>query len=116
MSIKSGVTDLVSGIKVLARGTRGSTAEGDKRLAYMSRIVLGQIDIYGKDVVRRQVIRSIENDLKKAAKKGQGEVEKIVQSALATPDYMRMLHRLGLDEHHIRVMAMQALRNRGQGG
>lgn len=112
MSIKSGLSDFISGIKVIAKGTRGSTAEGDKKLAYMSKIVMGQIETYGTRAVRTQVIKSIESDFKREAKKGTDAVEKMLQNALATPDYMKLLHRLGLEEPHVRVMAMQANRER----
>ena len=109
--VKSGISDFTKGVKILAKGTRNSDAVGDKKLAYMSRIVQGQIDISGKQAVRTQVIKSIEGDFKRAAKKGSEEVEKMIQNALATPDYIKLLHRLDLEEPHLRVMAMQAMKN-----
>ena len=112
--IKARATDFTNGIKIIAKGPKGIEAEGDKKLAYMSRIVSGQIDIYGVRTVRTQVIKSIESDFKRAAKKGQPTIESMIQNAIATPDYMKMLHRLGLEEPHIRVMAIQALKNAGQ--
>jgi len=117
MGIKSGVSDFVSGVKILVKGTRGlpSDTVGDKKLAYMSRLVQGQIEVCGVDAVRKQVIKSIESDFKRVARKGRNETEKMVQNALATPDYMKMLHRLGLEEPHMRVMAMDALKMAGYG-
>jgi len=80
-------------------------------LARISKIVMGQIPSYGKDTVRKQVIKSIEGDFKRAAKKnGKIAVEKLIQNALGTPEYMQLLHRLDLDEPHIRVMAMEVLK------
>ena len=111
--IKSGVADFINGVRVLLRGTRGMNTKGDKKLAYMSRIVLGQIDVYGTRAVRTQVIKSIESDFRKIAEKGD-EVEKMIQDALATPDYMKLLRKLGLREPHIRVMAMHALKEADQ--
>lgn len=112
MSIITGARDFVKGIVFLVRGSRGIKAEGDKKLAYLSRIINGQIDMYGTRAVRTQVIKSIEGDLKRMSRKGEDEVEKRIQNALSTPDYMKMLHRLGLEEPHLRVMAMQALKRR----
>jgi len=114
MRIKSGISDFIGGIRVLVKGTRDSDAIGDKKLAYMSHIVQGQIDVYGVQAVRTQVINSIEKDFHRTARKGRDEVEKMIQNALATPDYMKLLHKLGLEEPHIRVMAMQALKEVGQ--
>tara|TARA_Y100000310_G_scaffold225618_1_gene227621 strand:- start:1525 stop:1878 length:354 start_codon:yes stop_codon:yes gene_type:complete len=112
LNIRANISDFINGFRVLVKGTRDSDAVGDKGLAYMSRIVAGQIDVYGARSVRVQVIKSIENDFKRDARKGSDGIEKTIQNALATPDYMRMLHRLGLEESHIRVMAMQALKDR----
>jgi len=109
MGIRSGVKTFCNGLSIIFG--KPKPGEGDRKLAKMALLVEGQINIYGKASVRTQVIKSIESDLKRAAKKGSGAVDTIVQTALDTPEYMSMLHKVGLEEPHIRVMAMEALRN-----
>ena len=112
MGIRSAYTDLRKGFSIIF--SKPAEGEGDRKLAKMSLIVYGQISTYGKDVVRTQVIKSVEGDLKRAAKKGPEKVEALVQNALQTPEYMRLLKRLGLEEPHIRVMAREALKEVGE--
>lgn len=109
MGIKQGVKDFRSGLSVIFG--KPKQGEGDRKLAKMAVIVEGQIDVYGKQAVRAQVIKSIESDMKREARKGKEAVDSLMQTALDTPEYMRMLHRIGLDEPHVRVMAMEALKN-----
>lgn len=109
MGIKRGVKDFRSGLSIIFG--KPKDGEGDRKLAKMATLVEGQIDVYGKQAVRTQVIKSIESDMKRAAKKGEAAVDALTQNALSTPEYMKMLHRIGLEEPHIRVMAMEALRN-----
>ncbi len=109
MSIMSAVKDFRTGLSVIFG--KSKTGEGDRKLAKMAIIVEGQIDIYGKQAVRTQVIKSIESDMKRTAKNGRGAVDILMQNAFSTPEYMRMLHRIGLEESHVRVIAMEALRN-----
>ena len=98
----------------LVFGKPDKNVQGDPKLAKMSNIVYGQISVYGKDAVRTSMIKSIESDLKRKAKKGQPEVEKMIQNALDTPDYMKLIRSIGLDEPHLRLMGLQALKNAGQ--
>jgi len=113
--VKTGWSDFRRGIAVLFG--KSPDGKGDRALARMSKLVMAQIDAYGKQAVRSQLVRSIENDLRKAAKKGGKEaVDKVAENALATPEYMQLLQRLGLEEAHIRVMAMQALKQTPRGG
>ncbi len=109
MSIKSSVKDFRNGLSVIF--SKPKSGEGDRKLAKMATIVEGQIDVYGKQAVRTQVIKSIEFDMKRAAKKGKEAMDALMQTAFDTPEYMRMLRKIGLDESHVRVMAMEALRN-----
>lgn len=108
MGIVQNVKDFRSGLSVIFG--KPKAGEGDRKLAKMAVIVEGQIDVYGKQVVRTQVIKSIESDMKRNAKKGKEAVDSLMQTTFDTPEYMRMLHRLGLEEPHIRVMAMEALK------
>jgi hypothetical protein len=109
MGIKSMVTDFLRGLTVIfGKPTAG---EGDRKLAKMSNIVMGQIYTYGKNAVRTQVIKSIEGDLRRANKKGSKEaIDKLLRNCLDTPEYMQLLHKLGLNESHLRVMVMQTLK------
>lgn len=109
MNLKQGFKDFRNGLSVIFG--KASEGEGDRRLAKAALIVDGQIDVYGKDAVRKQVIKSIESDMKRAAKKGKEAVDNLINNAFATPEYKKMLHRLGLEEPHIKVMAMRALKN-----
>jgi len=106
---KQGFRDFRSGLSIIFG--KSKPGEGDRKLAKMAILVEGQIDVYGKQAVRTQVIKSIESDMKRVARKGKGAVDALMQTAFDTPEYMRMLHRVGLDDSHVRVMAMEALRN-----
>jgi len=111
MSIKSAITDFCRGLSIIFG--KPPAGEGDRKLAKMSRIVMAQIPVYGKRIVRGQVIKSIESDLKHKAKKGgKDAVEDMLKNALQTPEYMRLLQKLDLGEPHLRVMAMEALKNK----
>ena len=112
--IRTGVADFGRGIRIIFRGADDSGDVGDTTLARLSRIVMTQVDTFGVGVVRPRVIKSIEDDFKRAAKKGPESVESLIQNAIKTPDYMKLLHRLGMEEPHIRVMAMQAQKNVSQ--
>lgn len=84
--------------------------EGDRKLAKVATMVEAQIGTYGIRAVRTQVIKSIEGDMKRTAKKGKEAVDSLMQNAFDTPEYMRLLQKIGLDESHVRVMAMEALK------
>jgi len=107
--VKQGFRDFRNGLSIIFG--KPKPGKGDRRLAKMAVLVEGQIAVYGKQAVRRQVIKSIESDMKRTAKKGEDAVATLTQTALDTPEYLHMLHRLGLDESHVRVMAMEALKN-----
>jgi len=86
--------------------------EGDRKLAKVGTIIESQISGCNKHVVRNNVIKDIERVLRSEAQKGGKEaVDTKLSSTFATPEYMHMLHRLGLEEPHVRVMAMEALKN-----
>jgi len=106
---RQGFRDFRSGLSFIFG--KPKPGEGDRKLAKMAALVESQIDVYGKQAVRTQVIKSIESDMKRAAKKGKGAVDTLMQTAFDTPEYMQMLHNIGLEESHVRIMAMEALRN-----
>ena len=109
MGLRSAFKDFRNGLSIIVH--KPKEGEGDRKLAKMSIIAEGQIGVYGKQAVRTQVIKGIESDLKRTAKNGKDAVEALVQNALATPEYMRLLHKIGLEELHIRIMAKEALQN-----
>ena len=109
MGIVQGVKDFRNGLSIIF--SKPKPGEGDRKLAKLATIVEGQIEVYGKQAVRTQVIKSIESDMKRTAKKGKEAVDALMQTAFDTPEYMRMLHKIGLEEPHVRVMAMEALKN-----
>jgi len=107
--VGQGIRDFRSGLSVIF--SKPKPGEGDRKLAKMAIIVEGQIGVYGKRVTRTQVIKAIECDMNRTAKKGKEAVDSLMQTAFDTPEYVRMLHAIGLDESHVRVIAMEALRN-----
>jgi hypothetical protein len=106
--VGQGVKDFRKGLSVIFG--KPKPGEGDRKLARMAIMVEGQIDVYGKRAVRTQVIKSIENDMKRTARKGKEAVDALMDNAFSTPEYMRLLGKIGLDESHVRVMAMEALK------
>lgn len=82
---------------------------GDKSLAFTSRFIRGLIPTAGVGKVRKQVIKSIEDDIKRASKKGNQVVEDLIQNALSTPDYMELLKELGMNEDHIRTIQEEVM-------
>lgn len=112
--ITSGFMDFCRGLKIIFKGT--GKEEGNKSLARVSRVIMAQIDTFGANAVRRNVIRSIESDMRRKAKSGAEAVQDLINDAVNTPDYMKMLKRLGLDGGHIMVAAKQALREANKSG
>ncbi len=82
-------------------GSKPKQDIGNKRMAYLSRVIIAQIPVRGVAAVRRQVIKGIEDDLKRAAKKGPEKVDAMLKDALRTPDYMEMIRQLSMDESHL---------------
>ena len=104
-SIKKGFTDFIRGCKTLWR-----ILWHKEDLASMSKTVEGLIPMYGKNAVRQQVIKAIEGDIKRALKKGDGAVDKLIAKAFACPEYVRLLHRLNMDESNIRALVVMVKR------
>ena len=107
--IKTAFNDFKRGLSIILG--KPEEGKGDRKLAKMSLIVMGQIPVYGKNAVRSQVIKSVTSDLKRANKKGGAdEIERKIRTAVRTPEYMRLLRKLDLGESHLRVMALDATR------
>jgi len=110
IKVGQGFKDFGKGLSIIF-GKPDESKGGDRRLAQVSIMVEETINSRTKHEVRRKVIKDIERTLdKEAMKGGKDAVDKKIAISLATPEYMRMLHRIGLDESHVRVMAMEALR------
>lgn len=84
---------------------------GNASLAKVARFTRGLIRIAGVDTVRKQVIKGIEGDLKRANSQPnpQEEVEKLISNAMATPEYVALLKDLDMGEEHLRILAQEAL-------
>ena len=83
---------------------------GSKSLAYVSKVIRGLIAVAGVDKTRKQVIKSIEDDLKRAIRKDpSATVDSLIREAVNTPDYMALLKDLGMNEEHLRLLATDAL-------
>ena len=83
---------------------------GNKSLFYVSRILRAVIVIKGPDKVRKELIKGVEGDMKRAVKKNPSvTVEELIAPALSTPEYMALLDDLGMNIEHLRVLAKEAL-------
>lgn len=112
MKLLSGINDFRKGLKVIFG--KPEAGQGDRKLAKAANMVYGQIAVYGKDAVARSLIKSIETDMKRFVKQGgQERVEKEIQNCLDTPEYMKLLKRLGMGEPSLRVLAIQAIQKYG---
>ena len=104
-----GVKDFHNGLSIIFG--KAKPGEGDRKLAKIGTIIESQVNSRNKYSIRNGIIKDIERVLRGEAKKGgKKAVDAKVGSAVATPEYMRMLRRLGLNESHLRVMAMEALK------
>ena len=106
MSITSSVKDFRNGLSVIFG--KPKTGQGDRKLAKMCALVSAQIPVYGKNAVRTQMIKSIESDMKRVARKGPEAVDTLLANALATPEYVALCRKLELEEPHLRILAMEA--------
>ena len=106
MSITSSVKDFRNGLSIIFG--KHKTGQGDRKLAKMCTLVDAQIPVYGKNAVRTQMIKSIENDMKRTIRKSPEAVDDLLANALATPEYVTLCHKLGLEEAHLRVLGMEA--------
>jgi hypothetical protein len=113
MNLVTSVKDFGKGLKVIFG--KPEAGEGDRKLAKAANMVYGQIAVYGKDAVARSLIKSIETDMKRFVKNGgQERVEKEIQNCLDTPEYMKLLKKLGMGEPNLRVLAIQVIQKYGE--
>ena len=110
MGIRQGFKDFCNGVSVIVN--KPKDGDGDRALAKISLMVEAQINSHTKNEIRRRVINDIEHTLKSESRKGgKDAVDRKVELSLATPEWVHMIHRLGLDESHIRLLAIQAVKN-----
>jgi len=88
--LKDGFADFRRGLSIIFG--KPEKGKGNRKLARISKIIMGQISTYGNK------------------KDGKAAIEELIQNALSTPEYMQLLHKLNLDEPHIRVIAMEVLK------
>jgi len=106
-SVGSGARDFGKGLSVIL--SKPKDGQGDRALAKVSMLLEESINSHTKHEIRRRVVNDIERTLATEMRKGGAEaVDKKVAISLATPEYVRMIHRLSLDESHIRIMATEA--------
>jgi|SRR3990172_2748766 len=115
MDIRSGVKSIGSRVKDFGKGLKvifgSAEGGGDRRLAKVSLLVEEMLNNRDgtKHEIRRRVIKNIEKTLASEMKKGGSEaVDRKVAISLATPEYVRMLRKINLDEPHIKVLVMEA--------
>ena len=105
--IRQGFADFCNGLSIIF--SKPNAGEGDRKLAKVSLMLEAQINSHTKHELRRGVIRDIERVLRSEARKGgNSAVDEKLAISLATPEWVRMINRLGLDESHVQVMAMEA--------
>jgi len=107
MGIRSAVKDFRNGLTFLFG--KSEAGEGDRKLAKIAAVVEAQVNSHTKHEIRRRVIADIEKTLRSEAKKGGDEaVDGRIATSLATPEYMRLLRRLGVSEAHLRIVATES--------
>ena len=87
---------------------------GDKKLAILSSTIRPYVQVAGVPVVRKQLIKEIEKDLKGQIKKTPLiTADQLLSKALKTPEYMALLKDIELGETDLRFFANQALQKWG---
>jgi hypothetical protein len=108
--VGQGFKDFRSGLSVIF-GKPDPEAGGDRKLAKISVILEAQVNSHNKHQMCAGVIKDIERVLGKEAKSGGKEaVEQKIALSLATPEWVHMLHRVGLGEPDVRIIAMEVLK------
>ena len=80
---------------------------GNKSLAYLARVTRATIALWGVDETRRKVIKSIEDDFKRA--KTAEKIDALIAEAMRTPEYMALLKDINLNGDHIQLLKQEAL-------
>jgi len=81
-----------------------------KSLFVMSRFLRAIIVMRGADKVRKQLIKGVEGDMRRAIKKNPSiTVEELVAPALETPEYLALLDDLDMNIDHLRILAREVL-------
>jgi hypothetical protein len=107
--VGQGFRDFRNGLHIIF-GKPSAEGGGDRKLAKISLILESQVDSHNKHQMCAGVIKDIERVLGKEAKRGgKDAVERKVAISLATPEWVQMLHRVGLGESDIRILAMEAV-------
>lgn len=102
--VLQGIRDFKKGLGTIFG--KPEPGKGDRRVAKMSKIIMAQIPLYGKAAVRKQLSISINNDLKRAMKKGgEQKVDEVLNNALNTPEYMELCRKVGIEKRHLMAEA-----------
>ena len=110
----------VGGCRVFWRGLKILVGvkpfpSGDKKLAILSSTIRPYVQVAGVGVVRKQLLREIETDLKGQVKKNPRiTADQLLSKALKTPEYMALLKDIELGETDLRFFADQALQKWGE--
>lgn len=108
MSIKSAIGDFCRGLSFIFG--KPEEGKGDRQLAKISKILMATIPVAGVDRVRKELIKGVEGDMKRAVKKNpSATVDELVAPALETPDYMALLKDLDMNIEHLKVIAREVL-------
>ena len=103
-----GFRNFKNGIVILSGKSEG---EGDRRLAAQALIIQETTTSHNKHEVRRRLIKSIEDDFKRAAKKGgEAAIDAMIDNAYATPECVGLYTRLNLEKAHFIVMKKTVLK------
>lgn len=108
-SVRSAVTDFRNGLSFIFG--KPEPGEGDRKLAKIAIAISSQINSFTKPSIRKNVLNDIERVLGNEAKKGgKKAVEAKIALSLATPEWMRMIHRLNLNEYQVRYIGVKVVR------
>ena len=93
---------------------RGAVAiKGMKNKERLVSLVQGLIPVIGVDAVRKQVIKGIEGDVRRAIKENkddpQSAVESVIQDIINVPSQVALLKELDMNEALLRVLVQDVL-------
>lgn len=108
MGMRQAVKDFGRGIQVLRGKSEG---EGDRKLARVALVIDEMTTGANKHQVAAKLIKSIEGDFKRYARKGgEAMLDENIERAMGTPEYVALLKRLDMGKANLIVLKREALK------
>ena len=86
---------------------------GNKSEAQLCVLIRGYIPVVGTREARRQVIKGVERDLRKKAKKNKEmTADDLLKSYKDEPEFVKLWVELGLEDIHLKELAREAISRR----